>query len=226
MLAYKDQVARAWRDVDDPVVTVLLLCYAHHPVMCAPTWLIQALRAVLAYEERSAHQASLQTSRTTAAVGSKQQAPHEATFDHWMEAYANFCFIMASARPSMAAVGNTAADVMLQLHAELEARADPFEPSVGCARWVRGVLVGIGGRQQGARRPAGVQSVYEHIAQSGIMPAHICLNPALAAQVRVGCGCADRWQAVGYTHVCAGVQSVHQRIAQSVMMPLQNGCAW
>ncbi len=95
---------------------------------------LQALRAVVAYEERSAHQAILQTSRTPATAGAKQQPPQEASFDHWMEAYATFCFIMATARPSMAAVANTAADVMLQLQTELEARAEPFEPTAGCAR--------------------------------------------------------------------------------------------
>ena len=93
---------------------------------------------MLAYEERSALQANLKTSRTpaAAAAGAPQQhgPAHEATFDHLMEAYTTFCFIMAVARPSMAAVANTAADVMLQLHAELEARADPFEPTAGCAR--------------------------------------------------------------------------------------------
>lgn len=102
-------------------------------VLCRP----QALRSVLAYEERSAHQILLQASRTPAAAataGSDEQQPHEATFDHLMEAYRNFCFLMAVARPSMAAVANTAADVMLQLQRELEARADPFEPTAGCAR--------------------------------------------------------------------------------------------
>jgi uncharacterized membrane protein len=89
---------------------------------------------VLAYEERSAHQSLLQTSRTSTATDAGEQQPHEATFDHLMEAYRNLCFLMAVARPSMAAVANTAADVMLQLQRELQARADPFEPTAGCAR--------------------------------------------------------------------------------------------
>jgi uncharacterized membrane protein len=104
------------------------------------TCLLQALRSVLAYEECSAHQTLLQVSRAPAAAADQQQqqqqqqGPHEATFDHWMEAISTLCFLMAVARPSMAAVGNAAADVMLQLQRELEARAEPFEPTAGCAR--------------------------------------------------------------------------------------------
>jgi hypothetical protein len=57
-----------------------------------------------------------------------------------MEAYTTFCFQMAVSRPSMAAVANTCADVMLQLQRELEARADPFEPTAGCARCASGCM--------------------------------------------------------------------------------------
>lgn len=100
---------------------------------------LQALRSVLAYEECSAHQSLLQVSRAPAAAPAdqqqqQQQGPHEATFDHWMEAITTCCFLMAVSRPSMAAVGNAASDVMLQLQRELEARAEPFEPTAGCAR--------------------------------------------------------------------------------------------
>lgn len=120
--------------------------------MLRPSVLVlHALRSVVAYEERSAQQIQLQVSRQAApaaasaggatAAGAQpqqqqqqQQEPHEATFDHWMEAYSTFCFQMAVSRPSMAAVANTCADVMLQLQRELEARADPFEPTAGCAR--------------------------------------------------------------------------------------------
>lgn len=109
----------------------------HCPCMVC---LLQALRSVLAYEECSAHQTLLQVSRAPPAAADQQQqqqqqqGPHEATFDHWMEAITTCCFLMAVARPSMAAVGNAAADVMLQLQRELEARAEPFEPTAGCAR--------------------------------------------------------------------------------------------
>lgn len=64
----------------------------------------------------------------------QQQQPVEAIFQHWIEAYTNFCFLMAVARPSMATVGNVAAEVMQQLHKELAARAEPFEPTAGVAR--------------------------------------------------------------------------------------------
>lgn len=113
---------------------------------------MQALRSCLAYEERSVHypwimqqppakpapaaSTAAAASTADAATPAEQQQPHEATFEHWMEAYTNFCFLMAVARPSMAAVANAAADVMLQLHRNLEARAEPFEPTTGCARCV------------------------------------------------------------------------------------------
>lgn len=131
----------------------------HHPppssarLCCArlSVLVLQALRSVVAYEERSAQQIQLQVSRqapppaaaaVATAAGAQQpqqqqqpqQEPHEATFDHWMEACTTLCFQMAVSRPSMAAVANTCADVMLQLQRELEARADPFEPTAGCAR--------------------------------------------------------------------------------------------
>lgn len=106
-------------------------------------YVLHALRAVLAYEEKSEHQIHLQTSRTAGttagtAAGEQQpqQQPHEVSFDHWMEAYTTLCFLMAVARPSMAAVANAAAEVMLQLQHELEARAEPFEPTAGVARCV------------------------------------------------------------------------------------------
>lgn len=119
--------------------------YAHTAHWAAmPLVCLQALRSVLAYEERPAQPIQVQVSRPQAAAAEpgaaagqqqqRQQEQHEATFDHLMEAYTNFCFLMAVARPSMAAVANTAADAMLQLQRELEARADPFEPTAGVAR--------------------------------------------------------------------------------------------
>eukprot|EP00879_Flechtneria_rotunda_P003988 GHRR01004228.1.p1 GENE.GHRR01004228.1~~GHRR01004228.1.p1 ORF type:complete len:360 (+),score=125.10 GHRR01004228.1:765-1844(+) len=51
-----------------------------------------------------------------------------------LEAYSNFCFQMAAARPSMAAVANMCADVMLQLRQELAARTRAFEPTAGLVR--------------------------------------------------------------------------------------------
>jgi len=114
-------------------------------------YVLQALRAVLAYEEKSEHQIHLQTSRTAgtaagAAAGGEQQQqqqPHEVSFEHWMEAYTTLCFLMAVARPSMAAVANAAAEVMLQVQHELEARAEPFEPTAGVARCVHTAENGI-----------------------------------------------------------------------------------
>jgi uncharacterized membrane protein len=124
-------------------------------------YVLQALRAAIALEERSAPSHSkASTPSTTAAIAASPlaaeakaaaaaavtegsngsgngQPPQHAvypTFEACMEAYCNFCFHMAIARPSMAAVANSATDVMLQLQQEVAARADPFEPTAGIAR--------------------------------------------------------------------------------------------
>jgi hypothetical protein len=64
----------------------------------------------------------------------QQQEQPSATLQARLEAYRNFCFHMAVARPSMAAVANAAAGVLLQLEAELHTRADASGPTVGLAR--------------------------------------------------------------------------------------------
>jgi uncharacterized membrane protein len=122
-------------------------------------YVLQALRAAIALEEKSAPPPRASSPSTSAAVaasplaaeakaaaaaersnGSSNSQPlqHQhavyPTFEACMEAYCNFCFHMAVARPSMAAVANSATDVMLQLQQEVAARADPFEPTAGVAR--------------------------------------------------------------------------------------------
>ena len=52
------------------------------------------------------------------------------------EAYHNFAWQMACARPSMAAIANAAAGTMVALDQELRARADPFGPEPAAIRWV------------------------------------------------------------------------------------------
>lgn len=71
-----------------------------------------------------------------------------------MEAYRNFCFQLAQARPSMAAVANACAEVLLQLEAQVAARADAFEPTAGVARWAASLVLG----QAGVRRVAAAVS--------------------------------------------------------------------
>uniref|UniRef100_A0A383WBQ4 Nudix hydrolase domain-containing protein n=1 Tax=Tetradesmus obliquus TaxID=3088 RepID=A0A383WBQ4_TETOB len=126
-------------------------------------YVLQALRAAIAHEERSAPSSKCGTPSTTAAAaatsplaaeaqaeaavaaaaaegsngssnGQQQQHAVYPSFEACMEAYQNFCFHMAVARPSMAAVANSATNVMLQLQQEVAARADPFEPAEGVAR--------------------------------------------------------------------------------------------
>jgi uncharacterized membrane protein len=130
-------------------------------------YVLQALRAAIAHEEKSAPPSKGSNPSTTvaaavatsllaaeakaeaaaAAAGAaegtngcsngQQQQQQDAvypTFEACMEAYRNFCFHMAVARPSMAAVANSATNVMLQLQQEVAARADPFEPTAGVAR--------------------------------------------------------------------------------------------
>jgi uncharacterized membrane protein len=108
-------------------------------------YVLQALRAAIALEERSAPPSTtaavaaspLATEAKAEAVADGSNGSSDAvypTFEACMEAYSNFCFHMAVARPSMAAVANSATDVMLQLQQEVAARADPFEPTAGVAR--------------------------------------------------------------------------------------------
>jgi hypothetical protein len=117
-------------------------------------YVLQALRAAIAHEERSAPPSKGSSPSTTAAVAASPLAAEAAaaadgsngssngqqqhgvypSFEACMEAYCNFCFHMAVARPSMAAVANSATNVMLQLQQEVAARADPFEPTAGVAR--------------------------------------------------------------------------------------------
>ncbi|KAF8071226.1 SAD2 [Scenedesmus sp. PABB004] len=66
--------------------------------------------------------------------GAPAAAAAQPSFEGVMEAYRNFCFHMAVARPSMAAVANAAVEVMLALEREVAARADAFEPTAGIAR--------------------------------------------------------------------------------------------
>lgn len=110
-------------------------------------YVVSAVRAALAHEENTVQRTSSSNSSSScvppplAVVADAEQqqqqqpAPAQPTFEGFMEAYSNFCFHMAVARPSMAAIANAAASVLLQLQHELAARADAFEPTVGKARW-------------------------------------------------------------------------------------------
>lgn len=113
-------------------------------------YVLNSIQSTLAEEEMSLTELTSSTSSSSTTPGrnataaaaaadyqqQQQQQPHQPRFDIFMEAYSNFCFHMATARPSMAAVANAAAAVLLQLQQEVAARADAFEPTVGLARWV------------------------------------------------------------------------------------------
>jgi hypothetical protein len=78
--------------------------------------------------------ASAAAAAAAAAAADVKPVAVQPTFEGCMEAYSNFCFQLAQARPSMSAVANAAAEVLLQLQQEVAARADAFEPTAGVAR--------------------------------------------------------------------------------------------
>lgn len=83
---------------------------------------VQAFGVVAAYEMKG----SVQQHRDL----DTQQPCWQAVY----EAYHNMAWHVATARPSMAAIANAAADVMMALERELKARADPFGPDATAIR--------------------------------------------------------------------------------------------